>query len=51
MGDPCGGGRQITCKCGKCADCIKRAAVKKEKDKTRKTKRRANQEAGDKAEE
>ena len=38
-------GRRAACKCGRCADCIKRAAIKKDKAATRKVKSRAAKKA------
>ena len=44
-------GRRAACKCGRCADCIKRAAIKKDKAATRMVKfRAAKKAAGDSTE-
>ena len=44
-------GRPAACKCGRCDNCIKRAAITKEKAATRKVKgRAANKAAGDSTE-
>ena len=44
-GSRSGGGRPKVCKCGKCADCIQRAAVKKRKGKERKARNRTVKKA------